>query len=459
MATTLEELFKGTPEDAVKGLQSKSIEIPEWDELQKQHDPKKHDVMDKAQYPDITSDDGSLEKVARITLDLQRLAAKRTTELCFGIPVKRIYSPQTDGEKEVASAIEKVLKRNRIESVNIERGNMLFSSCETATLWFATEEPNTLYGFESRLKLRCRNYSPMNGDNIYPLFDNETGDMIALSFGYKRKEGDADVEYLDVYTADKHIRYKNDGSWAEEISEQSTIGKIPAVYCYRSTPAWEDTTNIVTEIEWKLSLNGNFLRKNSKPILVLFADEEIQVGNEKDGNEEFKSVFQYPKGSELRYITWEQAIENLKFYIGELRQSFFTQLQLPDWSYENMKTTPMSGEARKQMFIDAQLKVKDESGRLLEMLDREINVIKAFLKIMMKGREKDIDNLQITTEITPFTINDDEETINNIMNATGGRAIMSQREGIAMLGWSENVDETMRQIQEESKLDAFETTV
>ena len=48
-----------------------------------------------------------------------------------------------------------------------------------------------------------------------------------------------------------------------------------------------------------------------------------------------------------------------------------------------MKSNPMSGESRKQLFIDAQLKVKDESGRLIEFLDREMNVVKAFLKTML----------------------------------------------------------------------------
>jgi hypothetical protein len=455
----LEEILQGSPQDIIEALKVKTVELPAWDDLKKEYDPKEHPVITDPGYADIAGDDGEIEKVTRITLDLQRLAVKRTTELCFGIPVKRIYNPGTDGEKEVARAIESILRRNRIESVNIERGNMLFSSCETATMWYATEEPNTLYGFESKLKLRCRSYSPMKGDSIYPLYDAETGDMIALSFGYTRKEGDSGIEYLDVYTADRHIRYKNEKEWIEELNEISTIGKIPAVYCSRPSPAWENTSNIVYEIEWALSRNGNYLRKNSKPIVALFASEEVEFAQENSENKEFKSVFQYPKGSELKYVTWDQAIENLKFYIGELRQSFFTQLQLPDWSYENMKVTPMSGEARKQMFVDAQLKVKDESGRLLEMLDREINVIKAFLKVMMSGKDKDIDGLQVETVITPFIINDEKETISNIMTATGGKPVVSQREGIAMLGWSDNIDETMRQIQEESSLDAFERTI
>lgn len=459
MAKTVEEILALPPQDAVALLTVKAGELPVWETLKKQYDPNGHDIMNKSLYPDIARDDGGVEKVTRVTLDLQRLAARRTTELCFGIPVKRIYSPQTDGQKEAAKAIEAILKRNRMESVNIERGNMLFASCEVATMWFATDEPNTLYGFESRLKLRCRSYSPMNGDDIYPLYDAETDDLAALSFGYTRKDGDKNIKYLDTYTANRHIRYKNDGGWTEERSEQSTIGKIPTVYCCRPTPAWEDTTNIVTEMEWALSRNGNYLRNNSRPFLAVFSDEEIPYNTSPDGEQHSKDVGQYPKGSDIKYITWEQAIESLKYFVGELRQSFFTQLQLPDWSYESMKSTPMSGEARKQMFIDAQLKVKDESGRLLEMLDREINVIKAFLKIMMPGKDKDIDNLQVETVITPFAINEEKETITNLMLATAGKPILSQRQGIEMLGWSADVDETMKQLQEQENLDAFEPTI
>jgi hypothetical protein len=456
MAKTLEEILALPPKDAVAELKIKSGKLPAWDDLKKQFDPNGHDVMNKSLYPDIVNADGSLEKVTRVALALQRLAAKRTTELCFGIPVKRIYTPKTEGEKEVAKVIEAILKRHRIDSVNIERGNMLFSSCEMATIWFAVEEPNALYGFESKLKLRCRNYSPMNGDSIYPLYESETNDMIALSFGCTRKEDGKDIEYLDTYTANKHLRYKNNGDWIEAFSEQSAIGKIPAVYCCRPTPAWEDTTNIVSEIEWALSRNGNYLRNNSRPFLAIFVDEAIPFNKSPKGEQYAKDVGQYPKGSDVKYITWDQAVENLKFFVGELRQSFFTQLQLPDWSYESMKTTPMSGEARKQMFIDAQLKVKDESGRLLETFDREVNVVKSFLKIMMPNRAKDIDSLQVETVITPFAINDEKEAIDNIMTATGHKPIMSQREGIEEFGRSNDVDKTMQQIAEESKIDAFE---
>lgn len=55
----------------------------------------------------------------------------------------------------------------------------------------------------------------------------------------------------------------------------------------------------------------------------------------------------------------------------------------------------------KQMFIDAVLKVKDEEGRLIEAFDREVNVVKAFMKKMMPGKEELIDELDVDIVITP----------------------------------------------------------
>lgn len=438
------------PNDVIQDLMVKGITIPGWSTLKKEFDPKLHPVMTDPSYKDKVTKEG-IVKVSRITIDLQRLAVKRMTELAFGIPVKRTYSAETEGEKQVAKVLEKILQRNRINSFNIERGNQLFAGCEVVSLWYAVEQPNNTYGIDSPIKLRCKNYSPMNGDTLWPLFD-AYDDLVALSFGYSRTVGKITTQYFDTYTADEHIRWETeDKDWTESVREKTSLGKIPAVYISRPTPIWEDESNNVFEVEWAVSRNGNYLRKNSKPIVGVFADEAVDFGGEKEGEE--RSVFQYPKGSDVRYITWPQAIDSLKFQVDTLRKSFFTQLQLPDMSMENMKTTPMSGEARKMIFLDAQLKVTDESGRWIEALDREINIIKAFMKTIMPGLAKDIDSLQVETVITPYTITEEKDTIANLSTATGGKPIMSQREAVKFLGWSEDVDETMKELQAENMAD------
>lgn len=463
---TIEEILNSTELTAaekIAALREKTIQVPVWTGrygLVHQFDPTKHPVMNKQKYPDIVSDDG-IDYVTRVTCDLQRLATKRMTELCCGIPVKRVYKPENDTQKMIASYIEAIFDRNRINSVNIERLNMLFAGCEVLTLWYAIESENNIYGFDSPLKFRCRNFSPMLGDDLYPLFD-EYGDMVAMSVGYTRKIGKKNVQYFDTYTAAKHIKYSDaGGEWAEIENEDITaIGKIPCIYMYRPTPIWEDTSKTVYEIEWALSRNGNYLRKNSKPIFVVLADEVIQFGDEKPENKEFKTVMQYPKGSTAQYVTWQQAIENLKFYVNELRSLFFTQLQLPDWSYEKMSQQALSGESRKQLFIDAQMKVQDESGRLLEGFDREINVVKTFLKTALPDRyHSDIDALKVETKITPFSISDTKETVDMLMTANGGEPIMSQRESIEEFGHSDDVDKTLEEIAQQGVEDTFNLTV
>lgn len=451
----------GSAAQKISALKEKTINVPLWrgsKGLEWEFNPGRHPVMNKARYPDVITDEG-VQPVTRITCDLQRLATKRMTELICGIPVKRVYKPENDRQKEIASYIEAIYDRNRIDSVNIERCNMLFAGCEVLTLWYAVEDRNSLYGFNSPLKMRCRNFSPMLGDDLYPLFD-EYGDMTAMSVGYARKAGRKLVQYFDTYTADRHVKWSTlTGEWQEVENEPITLGKIPAIYAWRPTPIWEDTSKTVYEIEWALSRNGNYLRENSKPLFVVFADEQISYGDEKSPNKEFRSIMQYPKGSTAQYITWTQAVENLKFFVEQLRSLFFAQLQLPDWSYDKMSQQALSGESRKQMFIDAQLKVKDESGRLIEFFDREMNVVKTFVKAALgEGYAADIDSLKVDTVITPYTITDEADTVKNLMTANGGEPIMSQRESIERYGHSDDVDKTMAEIRQQKMEDVMSLT-
>lgn len=463
-------------ENVTGELRAKSVSVPAWGELKKEYDPQLHPVMNKQEYPDITIYEDKVsettvnefgepqtikvatgvEKVSRVTYALQDLAVKRTTELCFGIPVKRVYNPENDRQKEIAKYIERIFEKNHIDTVNIERGRRLFASCEIMTLWYSIKQATDAYGFKSATKLRCVTYSPMQGDTLYPLFD-ELGDLVALSVAYTRKVENTNVSFFDTYTAEKHLRWstKEKNSMGQnmtlELNEDITIGKIPAVYLYRPTPIWENTSWMVYEMEWAVSRNGNYLRKNSRPILAAFVNEEMQFGKSPSTDKAFRDVVQYPQGSSLQYVTWNQAIENLKYYVNELRQMFFTQLQLPDWSYENMKTSPMSGEARKQLFIDCHLKVKDESGRWLEFFDREVNVIKAYLKTMLPDEwSADIDALPVENVITPFTITSKADDLGIYVTATGGKQLMSQATAIQKLGMVDDAEDEIRKIQAES---------
>ena len=442
-------------------LKKKTIVVPGWSKLEKEYDPTKHPVMTDLSYNSKEGTKGKDKKVTRVILPWQKLAVRRMGSLAFGIPVKRVYKPADDSQKTAAAVIESIYKRNHINSVNLERSKFMYASCEVVTIWYTQEiEGGTVYaGEESKYKLRCKNYSPMKGDALYPLFD-EYDDMIALSVEYVRMEDGTRVTYFETYTADHHYRWRMEGSKAvpDMDPEPIKIGKINGVYGFRPLPVWEEQSENVYEAEWTYSYNGNYVRKNSRPNWVVFCDpqDKVRVGQEKDDPRLGRNVLKYPANAKAEYKTWDQSIESIKFHTSELKANFFMGLQLPDMSMENMKTTPMSGEARKMMFIDAQMKVLDEAGIWIEYFDREMSVVKAFAEKMFPKLAEAIRSLEVENIITPFTIREEGERITNYTNATGGKPVMSQRTAVARLGMVDDVDEEMKQIEDEEKLDLFD---
>ena len=460
MPKTLKEILEAGRDatQIVSDLKQKTIEVIPWSTLEKEYNPKKHPVMTDATYNSKTDRKG---KVTRVILPWQKLAVRRMGALAFGIPVKRVYKPKDDRQKKAAAILESIYKRNHINSVNLERSKFLYASCEVVTIWYTQNvEGGAVYaGEKAPYKLRCKNYSPMKGDQLYPLFD-EYDDMIALSVEYTRKEGTVSVTYFDTYTADQHYRWKASGTeWIEDMTpEPIKIGKINGVYGNREQPVWEEQSENVFEAEWTYSYNGNYVRKNSRPNWVVFCDpqDKVKIGQEKDDERLGRNVLKYPANAKAEYKTWDQSIESIKFHTSELKSNFFMGLQLPDMSQESMKQTPMSGEARKMMFLDAQQKVLDESGIWIEYFDRELSVVKAFACKMFPSYAEAFNALEVENVITPYTIREEGERINNYSNATGGKAVMSRRTAISRLGMVDDVDEEIKLIEDEEKVDMFD---
>lgn len=453
----LSDILNLPSSDAVRELQRKTVQVPTWSDLVKAYDPKQHPILDKARYPDVVGEAGRLEAVTRVVVPFQRLAVKRTAELCFALPVVRTYTAESDQEQEASRIIERLYRTLRINSLNLLRARKLFASCEVATIWHAVGKPTSAYGFSSPVTLRQRTFSPMDGHQIFPLFD-VFGDMTALSVQYK-SDGET---FFETLTDRERLVWRAVGEgW--ELSERQThgLGKIPAVYIHRAEPAWEDSSSNVEEIEWALSRNGNYLRRNAKPILAVTTDKEAYDWDaptetiEGDENQTFRNIFELPKGSTMEYVTWEGAPEALKFHYQSLRSLFFDSLQLPDWSHSEMKSTPMSGESRKQLYIDAKLKVVDEAGELTLFLLRELAVLRAFASILRPDLADAFASLGVEVEIQPYEISDEKDTIQNLSQAKGA-GLVSQREAIGYLGWSADPEKTLEEIRTEASYAAGE---
>lgn len=457
-------------EEIIKEIkEAKTISVPKWTDLEKEYDVKKHEIVtDKTSRKDKVRKDKTVEKVARVTYGLQKLSARRMTQMALAIPVQRIYKTGDDPEKkEQAKAMEAIYEGARINALNIKRMNAYFAACEIMTIWFPVKETHERYGFKSDWKLRSVTYSPMDkkfsrveNATLYPVFDSYR-DLIGLAYEYDLKEKDKDVSYFHVYTStEERIYKKEEGKWTDITGEDSAISieKIPGVYLWRPMPIWEDTTNSTHEIELALSRESDIIRKNSAPIVKV----KGKLKGDGPENEAAREVYQLEGDGDVDYVTWKQQVEALKFYVETLKQNTEEELQLPNLSFENVKgLSAMSGEARKTLLTDAHLKVGDESGDMIEFFERECNVIKAFLGQMNTKWKSTIKNLEVEHIITPFIQNDEGAQIEKVTRATQ-KPVMSQRTGIEQLGLVDNIDEEYNRLLDEEKrantFDAFEPT-
>lgn len=442
----------------IEQLKLKSVEVPSWSDIETEYCPNKHPIVtDKKLRKDKRG-----ERVARITYGLQKLVTRRMTQMAFSIPVNRLYNTGNDElKKKQAYAIEQIYKSARINTHNKSRFHAFFAACEFCTLWFPVKgQEHTRYGFKTKYELKCKTYSPMEKklsrleqSELYPLLD-ENGHMVAMSYEYTIESNGNEDRYFHTFTAGGQYKWRIvDGKWNRiDINPVLPIQKIPAVYISRPIPIWEDTSENVTEIELTLSQERDIIKKNSAP-LVMISGKFVE-GMAKKDDDSPREVYQLENNGSVQYVTWDQQIEAMQFMVETLKKNIDEELQLPNLSLENTKGLgAMSGEARKTLLTDAHLKVGEESGAIIELLEREFNVIKEFVAILNPEWKDSIHELDCEHVITPFTQNDETSTIDKYVKATGGKPVLSQRTAIQQTGLVDDAEAELKQIQSETAVE------
>lgn len=455
------EIFNRKDVGSIIGLlKQRTLDIPTWSQLITEYEPKLHEIVeDKIGRPDKFLDDGTVEKAARLPIGLEKLLTRRISEFSLAIPVKRIYTyDQNDEElKAIVKAMEKIYSKAHIDTENMHRAKCYYASCQMFTLWYAQPKKNKLYGFDSDYKLKCKTYSPMDGVSIYPFFD-EFGDLLALSFEYKRKIVDTEHTYFECYTANRHFKWNlssedKAADWSEVSNDEISIEKIPAVFWYRHEPCWEGLKPIRENIEYTISRNSDVIAYNSAPVLKVAGSI---VGQEKKGATQ--RIFRVSNDGDVSYVSWQQAIEALKYHVDTLIKLFFMQSQMPDISFENMKSLGNIGyDSRKTLLMDAHLKIGEEAGAWTEGFEREANVIKAFLAKMNTKWANRMEEISIEHVMTPFVQEDETTQIDKWLKANGNKPLVSQKESIKRAGISDDPDATFNEIQGEEEAETQRT--
>lgn len=469
---TIEEIFsKATANDVISELKSRRfIPQPDTEQAEKALNPKLHDINNPILRPDkrvkvdadndadsaqkvITTDGEAVnfktEKVARVALAIQNLIINRAVSFCFGNPPAYNATPETDKEKMVVNALNKILYDVKSNSLNRKIGRSIFGFKECAELWYIVDKPNKRYGFDSKFKLRCSLFSPAFGDTLYPYFD-ETGDMTAFSRSFSRKaDTGKSVDYFETYTATHHWLWATGGSGYEVVEgfpKDNAIGKIPVVYGHQRKFETEDVDKLIDRLETLLSNFADTNDYHASP--KIFVTGQINGWSKKG---ESGSVIEGEDGATMQYVSWQSAPEAVKLEIETLLKMIYTITQTPDISFDSVKGLgAISGVALKLLFMDAHLKVQDKREIFDDYLQRRVNVILAFIAKMNTSLESECETIEIEPEIVPYMLTNEIDELNYWLTANGNKPVISQEESVEKAGISKNVGLTMQKIKEQT---------
>lgn len=421
-------------------------ELPDIEAYNKDYNVNKHKIFNVAEYPDkkaeseYVDEDGNKKteiktvKLNRIGLPYQKKIVNIATTFLCGEPIK--YTNNSE-DTELYDAFQKVIEKNKMKFIDKEIVTAVGRFTECAELWYHIEEANQHYGFSSKFRLKVKVLTP-DKNNLYPIFD-ENGEL--TSFSREFKVGDKTI--FEVYTAEKIIRYENDGEWKETINTENPIGKIPVVFYKQEQVEWADVQSAIERLEQIYSNNAESNDKFAYPILKLRGEVVGQFTKDNTGK-----VMQLGENADADFVVPPTANQSLNDEISRLERDIHDFTSTPNISFDNMKGlgNMLAGSSAQFLFLSAHLKVMDKLAIYIPAFQRRASVIKSYLQyINVKLDNKELD---IEPVITPFVINNEAEFIRFLMEANGNKPIYSQEHSMQKAG-IKNAQEMIKQIQQE----------
>jgi len=401
---------------------------------------------------------------AKIVVKFQKKIVNFAVSFLFGAPIKLINNSEDKKSDEAFDILKNTWKDSKLDSHNKRLAKTLFKETQAAEYYYVGKDS------EGELKIKVALFSYKNGDRIYPFFD-EYGDMVAFTRSYVAKGDDAkDVDYVDVYTAEKIITFKKESKNVWERNDKVNgvvivdgdkennivLGKIPIVYYEQDEAEWTDVQTLIDKYELRLSKLVDTNDYFSSPAVVV----KGKISNMPDKGEmgklfqiEAEDVGGTAMYGDIDYLTWDQTPQSTDLELKTIQGLIHSLTQTPDLSFDNVKgISNVSGIAMKFMFLDSLLKTMDKQEIFAEGLERRISILKTIQsKIVNISAAKGFDDLEVGIEFNDVLPQNVQEIVDMLYTAAGAKPIMSQQSAVNSNPLVEKPDEVIAELKQESK--------
>lgn len=425
------------------------------------YDPKKHEVMRrrpkriKKKYTDedgITREETETLALNKLPLPYQKKIVRATAAFLFGSPIKfKQISTNTD---DAFQEFTQIVDNMRYHFQNMDIATYLYSELECARLFVAVpKSPDAITSSDAgKFELKCFILANSQKDTLYTRFD-KYGKLIVFGRGYTVKDGNANNNCIDIYTAEAIYECRQTkGVWSVS-PEVNPFKKIPIGYYNVDQNDWEDVQPLIQRREMLSSKRADTNDYSADPILVLTGE----VGS-LPGKGEVGKVVRLGESAKAAYLTPEMSIDMVKDERDDLDKQIHYHTSTPDLTDEAMRNAAgnTSGKAIELMFFDAILKSIFNQPTFKQIFDREINIIKAFMRLNNVSQAKQVDDLRIGIEFGNPLPDNIDDMITLLTTATEGQAIMSQETAVGLNPLVSDTKTEMVRIKSESSAAAVQ---
>ncbi|WP_256013134.1 phage portal protein [Desertivirga xinjiangensis] len=368
---------------------------------------------------------------AKIPIPFQKKIVFAAKFFLFGKPVKLIQkSKDTD---DAFALIESLWEDMRNDSKNREVAELLFSETECAKLFVEYRDPNITDPEELKkpgtVRVKCLILARSKGDTLYTRF-NEFGVLEAIARGYTIIVEGKSIEHFDIYTSGyNYLCTKNNNKDWDVVPVENRIKKIQLVYYCQKLSEWHDVQPAIETRETLTSRRSDNNIATGDPILLL-EGTPISLPERADT----AKVVILSEGGKASYLAPQMAIDMVKDEREDLDHIIYYMTDTPD--FDKLKNIDQrSGEALKMMFFNTILKSLSKQEVFAEMLDREINILKAFITNIIDVSPKmaeQVKKLKVAFEFGNPLPDNVEGLIDMLSTATGGKATMSQKTAVSL---------------------------
>lgn len=232
---------------------------------------------------------------------------------------------------------------------------------------------------------------------------------------------------------------------------ENCFDRIPVIYYRQEETEWDSVQPVCDRVDTLLSNWGDTNDYFGSP--SYFFKGTLKGFAEK--GEQGKVYQGDGEKADMKVLSWDSGPESVKEELTNLINIAFSYTQTPDLSFKSMKEigSNTSGVSIRLMFTDPFMKADDKIELFGECFERRFNVVKGGIGQAQGLGESVVESVRVEPKFEPYLPKNEVEELQMITSSTGGKATMSQAEGVRRNPLVRNPEAVMMEIKKE-KTDA-----